>query len=155
MIRDVGKPSQGLSFFILRQGKERNFQISKQILSAIFLVTFGVCLVLLVGKSFVAFILIYGLLQFFQSGMASPNVYKGLGRLVTPDSLRVTALSIYSSMGLGLGFMASSLLGGIIFDSHGILLTYTFFGALIALGIIPLVLVTWFIPKNSKTTVLY
>lgn len=70
----------------------------------------------------------------------------------TPDGLRVTALSVYTSMGLGLGSMATNVVGGMLVDAYGILTTYTFFGVLTLLGLVPLTLVTWFVKR--KDTVL-
>lgn len=59
----------------------------------------------------------------------------------TPSSLQVTALTLYTSMGLGLGSMFCNLVGGIIKDSFGILHTYTFFGIATIVGLVPLVLI--------------
>lgn len=97
------------------------------------------------------------LIMFFIQGLSVGLYLSSAAQFVkenTPDSLRVTALSIYTSMGLGLGSMASNLAGGIIVDRYGILMTYTFFGVLTAAGLIPLAIVTWIITKKSKLTVL-
>ncbi|UFJ39771.1 MFS transporter [Brevibacillus humidisoli] len=59
----------------------------------------------------------------------------------TPDSLQVTALAIFTSIGHGLGSMTCNLLGGVIMDYAGILATYYFFGTASILGLIPLVLI--------------
>ncbi|MGE5702183.1 MAG: MFS transporter [Clostridia bacterium] len=56
----------------------------------------------------------------------------------TPSSLQVTALTLFSSMGLGLGSMFCNLMGGIIKDHYGILHTYTFFGISTLIGLAPL-----------------
>lgn len=72
----------------------------------------------------------------------------------TPDSLRVTALSVYTSMGLGLGSMASNLLGGVISDRYGILAVYTCFGTLTAIGLLPLAILAWMMPKKTGEIVL-
>lgn len=66
----------------------------------------------------------------------------------TPESLQVTALAIFTSMGHGLGSMANNLLGGIIMDRWGILTTYTFFGLSTVVGLIPLVYLTVKRPRN-------
>ncbi|GED14080.1 MFS transporter [Aneurinibacillus migulanus] len=66
-----------------------------------------------------------------------------------PDTLRVTALAVYTSMGLGLGSMAANVVGGMLVDTYGVLRTYTFFGGLTVLGLVPLTLVTWFIKRKS------
>ncbi|WCK53975.1 MFS transporter [Aneurinibacillus sp. Ricciae_BoGa-3] len=71
----------------------------------------------------------------------------------TPDSLRVTAIAIYTSMGLGLGSMASNLIGGMILDKWGIFATYKFFGLLTAVGLIPLFYV-YIIGRKQQGTVL-
>lgn len=60
----------------------------------------------------------------------------------TPESLQVTALAIFTSMGHGLGSMTNNLLGGMIMDHWGILTTYTFFGISTVIGLIPLVYLT-------------
>jgi PPP family 3-phenylpropionic acid transporter len=70
----------------------------------------------------------------------------------TPDTLRVTALAVYTSMGLGLGSMATNVIGGILVDRYGILTTYAFFGIFTVVGLLPLALVTWVI--KQKHTVL-
>jgi PPP family 3-phenylpropionic acid transporter len=59
----------------------------------------------------------------------------------TPDSLQVTALAIFASVGHGLGSMTCNLLGGIIKDHFSILETYLFFGIATAAGLIPLLLI--------------
>ncbi|MET3292704.1 MFS transporter [Brevibacillus fluminis] len=59
----------------------------------------------------------------------------------TPSSLQVTALTLYSSMGLGLGSMFCNLVGGVIKDTYGILHTYTFFGIATMIGLVPLLLI--------------
>lgn len=66
-----------------------------------------------------------------------------------PDTLRVTALAVYTSMGLGLGSMAANVVGGMLVDTYGVLRTYTFFGGLTVLGLVPLTIVTWFVKRKS------
>ncbi len=66
----------------------------------------------------------------------------------TPESLQVTALAIFTSIGHGLGTMTNNLLGGIIMDKWGILATYTFFGIATLVGLIPLIYLIVKVPRK-------
>lgn len=66
----------------------------------------------------------------------------------TPESLQVTALAIFTSVGHGLGSMTCNLLGGIIMDKWGILTTYTFFGIATIAGLVPLVYLIVKVPRK-------
>ena len=70
-------------------------------------------------------------------------------RQSTPESLRMTALSLYASLGLGLGSMASNLLGGIVYDQAGILWTYRMFSFFTLVGLIPLLIIV-ILQRNKK-----
>lgn len=59
----------------------------------------------------------------------------------TPDTLQVTALTLFESTGHGLGTMTCNLLGGVMMDQAGIFATYFFFGGATVLGLIPLLLI--------------
>ncbi|QQE75130.1 MFS transporter [Brevibacillus composti] len=59
----------------------------------------------------------------------------------TPASLQVTALSLFASIGNGLGSMACNLAGGWIKDMWSVLETYLFFGIATGIGLIPLLLI--------------
>lgn len=71
----------------------------------------------------------------------------------TPDSLRMTALSLYASMGLGLGSMASNLVGGIVYDRMGILATYRLFSLFTLCGLIPLVIIIFLQRHKNRSSV--
>lgn len=70
-------------------------------------------------------------------------------RKSTPESLRMTALSLYASMGLGLGSMASNLLGGIVYDYGGISFTYKLFSLFTIAGLVPLLIIV-IMERNKK-----
>lgn len=69
----------------------------------------------------------------------------------SPDNLRMTAMTLYSSLGLGLGSIISKLLGGIILDKYSILAVYRFFGYSSLIGFIPLLIIKYRYetPKND------
>ncbi|WP_139490517.1 MFS transporter [Brevibacillus dissolubilis] len=84
------------------------------------------------------------LVMFFIQGMSVGFYLATAAQFVrenTPNSLQVTALAIFSSVGHGLGTMFCNLMAGIIKDEAGILATYTFFGIASVLGLIPLLLI--------------
>lgn len=59
-------------------------------------------------------------------------------RMNAPKELRVTALSVYTSFGLGLGTMTMNYTGGIMIDLGSVYTTYLFFMINTLLGLIPL-----------------
>jgi PPP family 3-phenylpropionic acid transporter len=61
----------------------------------------------------------------------------------TPASLQVTALALFFSVGHGLGTMVCNLTAGVIKDTFSMLTIYLFFGAVTAVGLIPLLLIRY------------
>ncbi|WP_232696706.1 MFS transporter [Brevibacillus daliensis] len=68
----------------------------------------------------------------------------------TPVNLQVTALAVFSSIGIGLGSMFANFFAGVIMDNFGILYTYTFFGVATSIGVIPLLLICYGPFRNKK-----
>ncbi|QZT32527.1 MFS transporter [Caldalkalibacillus thermarum TA2.A1] len=69
-----------------------------------------------------------------------------LVRELAPDDVKVTAMSIYASMGNGLGTMFCTFVGGWIYEYFSIAHTYLFFAAatLVGVGLLILIRVKWF-----------
>lgn len=103
------------------------------------------------GTTFViAFFFLQGLSVGFYLATASQFV-----RDNTPASLQVTALSLFVSIGNGLGSMTCNLVGGWIKDLSSILETYLFFGIATALGLIPLLVIRygpWKQPRFAQSS---
>ncbi|SNS84251.1 MFS transporter, PPP family, 3-phenylpropionic acid transporter [Anaerovirgula multivorans] len=70
-----------------------------------------------------------------------------------PDELRMTAMTLYSSLGLGLGSIISKLLGGIILDQYNILAVYRFFGYSSLIGFIPLLIIKYRYESRKSETI--
>ncbi|USG66700.1 MFS transporter [Brevibacillus ruminantium] len=91
------------------------------------------------GTSWViAFFFMQGLSVGFYLATASQFV-----RDNTPASLQVTALSLFVSVGNGLGAMTCNLVGGMIKDAASILETYLFFGIVTLVGLVPLLVIRY------------
>lgn len=84
----------------------------------------------------IAFFFLQGLSVGFYLASAAQFVREN-----TPAELQVTALAVFSSVGQGLGSMASNLAAGIIADYFGIVSVYWFFGSATLIGLIPLILI--------------
>jgi MFS transporter, PPP family, 3-phenylpropionic acid transporter len=68
-------------------------------------------------------------------------------REITPSHITVTAITLYSAIGNGLGNWFSTFVGGIIFDFYNIAAVYLFFSLLAVIGI---VLNIWLIKIEKK-----
>lgn len=85
-------------------------------------------------------VLVFFFIQGFSVGLYLTGAAQYI-RQSTPESLRMTALSLYASMALGLGSMASNLVGGIVYDRAGILSAYRLFSLSTLMGLIPLLII--------------
>ncbi|MBN6186753.1 MFS transporter [Aneurinibacillus sp. BA2021] len=128
-------------FFIRRLGLEKTIFVAG-IVSALRWIWYGT------SPSPTAVLLLF-FVQGFSVGLYLASATQFI-RANTPEALRVTALAIYTSMGLGLGSMATNVVGGMLVDAYGILTTYTFFGALTLLGLVPLMLVIWVVKQKQS-----
>ncbi|SES87170.1 MFS transporter, PPP family, 3-phenylpropionic acid transporter [Natronincola peptidivorans] len=64
------------------------------------------------------------------------------------EELRITALTLYTSLGMGVGTIICNLLGGIIIDRFSVLATYRFFAFSSLLGIVPLLVIKYYYEKK-------
>jgi len=82
-------------------------------------------------------ILIFFVLQGFSVGIYLPAAAEYI-RENTAKELTTTAMTIYSSLSVGIGAMVCNFLGGYIKDTLGIQKVYLFFAVFTLIGIIPL-----------------
>ncbi|QOY33806.1 MFS transporter [Anaerobacillus isosaccharinicus] len=68
-------------------------------------------------------------------------------RKITPEDVKVTAVSVYSSVGGGLGTSFCTLMAGFLLERFDIFAVYLFFGGLTTLGVITIIVVMrWCLP---------
>lgn len=79
-------------------------------------------------------VLMTTVVQGFSVGLFIPAAMDYV-RTYTPIEVRVTAVSLYTAVGNGLGSWFCTFVGGVIFDKFNIFYTYLFFGALSFIGL--------------------
>ncbi|GGB47794.1 MFS transporter [Fictibacillus barbaricus] len=79
-------------------------------------------------------VLLTTVVQGFSVGLFIPAAMDYV-RTNTPIEVRVTAVSLYTAVGNGLGSWFCTFVGGVIFDKFNIFYTYLFFGALSFIGL--------------------
>lgn len=84
------------------------------------------------------------ILFFFLQGISYGFFIVGAAEYIrenTTSEYKVTAMSIYGSLAMGLGAVACQLIGGSIYDVFGIVYVYRFFGFFTLAAIIPLLII--------------
>ena len=96
-----------------------------------------------------AIVYVSSIIQGFSLGLFIPAGLQYI-REVVPVHITVTAVTLYSAIGNGLGNWFCTFLGGIIMDQSGIYMVYLFFGILAVLG---LILTVWLmVMEKLKST---
>jgi PPP family 3-phenylpropionic acid transporter len=73
-------------------------------------------------------------LQGFSVGLFIPAAINYVYR-IAPEEVKVTAVSLYSTMGSGLGTWFCTIVGGFLLERYSIHTTYLFFGILTFAGV--------------------
>jgi len=94
------------------------------------------------------FVLATTFIQGFSVGIYLPTAIQYV-RDIAPKEIQVTAISLYSSLGLGLGSTISTLIGGWIYDSFGVLKTYLYFSVSALLAFV-VFLIIWIVENRGN-----
>jgi PPP family 3-phenylpropionic acid transporter len=86
-----------------------------------------------------SFVYVTSVLQGFSVGLFIPAAIHYVYRLA-PNDVKVTAVSLFSTMGSGLGTWFCTFLGGILLERYSIHATYLFFGILTFAGLASLLI---------------
>jgi PPP family 3-phenylpropionic acid transporter len=93
-------------------------------------------------------ILIVSIVQGISVGFYIPAAVQ-IVRDLTPDDVKVTGMSIYASIGNGLGTMACTFIGGYIYEYYSIAHTYLFFSIATWIGVLLLGWIALWKKKNE------
>lgn len=144
----IGGSIAGVGFvFLLSAGSEAPFmRIASTVIRKYGLMTVLILSALLAGGRWLLFyfepstfwIIVLSIFQGMAVGFYIPTAVQ-LVRELTPEKIKVTGMSIYASFGNGLGTMAMTMLGGLIYDWFSIAHTYLFYTFATLIGIIVLI----------------
>lgn len=93
-------------------------------------------------------ILIVSIVQGISVGFYIPAAVQ-IVRDLTPDDVKVTGMSIYASIGNGLGTMTCTFIGGYIYEYYSIAHTYLFFSVATGIGVLLLGWIALWKKKNQ------
>ncbi|MGE6376267.1 MFS transporter [Peribacillus muralis] len=96
-----------------------------------------------------AMVYVTSVIQGFSLGLFIPAALQYI-RKVVPAHITVTAITLYSAIGNGLGNWFSTFCGGIILDDSGIYAVYLFYGVLTLIGML---LTIWLMRLDNKQKV--